>query len=123
VGGPDLVGGFTLLRVLPGIVGVLAAAGLPGAAPYYLSSRPTDRTLRPTLVAMTVTGATIGALGWLVFSPLLHIAFFSTWSLALTAAASAFTNCPWPPGSRVAGSGDPRSQRRDRRRGSVPPVY
>jgi O-antigen/teichoic acid export membrane protein len=37
VGGPALVGAFTLLRVLPGLAGVLASAGLPGATPYFLA--------------------------------------------------------------------------------------
>jgi len=38
VGGPDLVGGFTLLRVLPGLVGVLAAI-LVTDRRRYLSTR------------------------------------------------------------------------------------
>lgn len=88
VGGPDLVGGFTLLRVLPGLAGVLAVAGLPGAAPYFLSSRPRDGALRPTLVVLTVLGAGLGALGWLALAPLLHRIFFSDWSPLLTVAAA-----------------------------------
>jgi O-antigen/teichoic acid export membrane protein len=89
VGGADLVGGFTLLRVLPGIVCVLAAAGLPGAAPYYLSSRASCRAVRPTLVSLTVAGAAVGAFLWLAATPLLHRMFFSTWSVTLTAACAA----------------------------------
>jgi O-antigen/teichoic acid export membrane protein len=111
VGGSDLVGGFTLLRVLPGIVGVLAAAGLPGASPYYLSSRSADAALRPTLVAMTAAGSTVGALCWLALTPLLHAAFFSTWSIGLTAACAAavFTQLFVATGkSLLQGSGDLR---------------
>jgi O-antigen/teichoic acid export membrane protein len=86
VGGPDLVGGFTLLRVLPGLAGVLAAFGLPGAAPYYLSSSANNRSLRPTLISLTVGGALLGMLGWLVLTPVLHPVFFSSWSLGVTIA-------------------------------------
>ena len=86
LGGPDLVGGFTLLRVLPGIAGVLAAAGLPGAAPYFLSGRSEDRSLRSTLVLLTLTGATLGMLAWLVLTPVLHQLFFKTWAVGLTVA-------------------------------------
>ena len=107
-GGPVLVGGFTLLRVLPGLAGVLAAAGLPGAAPYFLArvnnpDRPAgddppdrlDRTgdvaragrLRATLGALTLAGATLATVGWLVLTPVLHQVFFRTWSVGLVAAA------------------------------------
>ena len=89
VGGADLVGGFTLLRVLPGLAGVLAAAGLPGAAPYFLSSNGTNRALNSTLVSMTFAGSTLGALGWLVLAPLLYRTFFHTWSLGVTMVCSA----------------------------------
>ena len=88
VGGPNLVGGFTLLRVLPGLAGVLAAAGLPGAAPYFLASRSVDAGLRPTLVILTALGATLGAFCWLLLTPVLHAVFFSTWSALLTVAAA-----------------------------------
>ncbi|HEY2041948.1 MAG TPA: polysaccharide biosynthesis C-terminal domain-containing protein [Jatrophihabitans sp.] len=89
VGGPDLVGGFTLLRVLPGLAGVLAAAGLPGAAPFFLSSRQSDRALRPTLVLLTLGGAILGTFGWLALTPILHPVFFSTWSIGITVACGA----------------------------------
>jgi O-antigen/teichoic acid export membrane protein len=87
-GGPALVGAFTLLRVLPGLAGVLAAAGLPGAAPFFLASRSTDPRLRPTLAGLTVLGATAAAVGWLVLSPLLHLAFFKSWGMGLVLASA-----------------------------------
>jgi O-antigen/teichoic acid export membrane protein len=87
-GGPDLVGGFTLLRVLPGLAGVLAAAGLPGAAPFFLSSDSAGPALRPTILWLTVAGATLGALGWVVLTPVLHRAFFHTWGIGLTLACA-----------------------------------
>lgn len=86
VGGATGVGAFTLLRVLTGLAGVLAAAGLPGAAPYFLARR-SDPRVRPTLVALTVLGATAGALGWLALAPLLHPLFFRPWDMTLVVAA------------------------------------
>jgi len=88
VGGPDLVGGFTLLRVLPGLAGVLAAVGLPGAAPFFLAATEDAPVVRPTLAVLTVLGATLGALGWLLLSPVLRPVFFSHWSPYLTPACA-----------------------------------
>jgi len=85
-GGPALVGAFTLFRVLPGLAGVLAAAGLPGACPYFLAARGTDGRLRPTLLALTVLGACVATLVWLVLTPVLHQVFFRPWSTGLVAA-------------------------------------
>lgn len=85
-GGPALVGAFTLLRVLPGLAGVLAAAGLPGAAPYFLSARPDEPRLRSTLAALTWLGATVATLGWLVLVPVLHPIFFDKWGVGLVVA-------------------------------------
>jgi O-antigen/teichoic acid export membrane protein len=39
IGGPALVGAFTLVRILPGLVCHLSNAGLPAAAPYFLAGR------------------------------------------------------------------------------------
>jgi O-antigen/teichoic acid export membrane protein len=83
VGGPDLVGAFTLLRVLPGLAGVLAAAGLPGAAPYFLGAYRDEPRLRPTLVALTWLGAAAATAGWLAFTPVLHRLFFRPWGVGI----------------------------------------
>jgi O-antigen/teichoic acid export membrane protein len=93
VGGPDLVGAFTLLRVLPGLAGVLAAAGLPSAVPFFLASRADDPRLRPTLAALTVAGASLATLGWLALTPLLERAFFRTWGTGLVLAAAGAVFC------------------------------
>jgi O-antigen/teichoic acid export membrane protein len=82
-GGPDLVGAFTLMRVLPGLAGVLAALGLPSATPFFLGSRGTDPRLRPTLVALTGLGAATATAVWLGLSPVLHHVFFRTWGIGL----------------------------------------
>jgi O-antigen/teichoic acid export membrane protein len=89
IGGPTLVGAFTLLRVLPGLAGVLVSAGLPGAAPYFLAgSGRTDGRVRMALGVLTVAGATAASVGWLVLTPVLHRLFFSEWDVTLTAAAA-----------------------------------
>jgi O-antigen/teichoic acid export membrane protein len=86
VGGPANVGAFTLLRVLPGLAGVLAAAGLPGAIPFFLAARGDEPRLRPTLAAMTCLGATAATLGWLALTPVLHRLFFQRWGTGLVVA-------------------------------------
>ena len=39
-GGAGAVGSYALLRMLPGLVGVLCVAGLPGALAYFLAPTP-----------------------------------------------------------------------------------
>lgn len=95
-GGPALVGVFTLMRVLPGLAGVLAAAGLPGAAPYFLASRRDDPALRSTLMVLAVAGGTVATIGWLALTPVLHRIFFPEWGvgLVLLGALAVFTQLP-----------------------------
>ncbi len=77
VGGPADVGVYALLRMIPGLVGVLAVGGLPGALGYFLSEprRSTPR-LWPTLFAILACGSVLGVLVWLVATPLLASTFF-----------------------------------------------
>ncbi|MFI6518688.1 lipopolysaccharide biosynthesis protein [Spirillospora sp. NPDC050679] len=94
IGGPALVGAFTLVRILPGLVCHLSNAGLPGAAPFFLASREHDQArVRPTLIWMTFGGAAVGGLAWLALSPLIYLLFFKSFGLwvAVAAAAPAFT--------------------------------
>src|SRR5689334_13775290 len=64
VGGPALVGAFTLVRILPGLVCHLSNCGLPGAAPYFLAADRRDGAkVRPTLSALTAGGAVLAGLG------------------------------------------------------------
>ncbi len=64
-GGAAAVGTYALLRVLPGLVGVVMSAGLPGAVAYFLAG-PTrhDRRLPATLVTMALAGGVAGAAVW-----------------------------------------------------------
>jgi O-antigen/teichoic acid export membrane protein len=88
VGGPSAVGAYALLRMLPGLVGVLCVAGLPGALPYFLAEpRRSTAALWPTLVTIAATGAILGSLVWLLASPLLKDTFFPNDSTAVIAVA------------------------------------
>ncbi|MFI0353920.1 oligosaccharide flippase family protein [Actinomadura sp. 9N407] len=99
IGGPALVGAFTLVRILPGLVCHLSNAGLPAAAPYFLAGhdgagKAHDQSrVRPTLAWLTAGGALTGALGWLALSPLIYLAFFQSFGywVALVAAVPTFT--------------------------------
>ncbi|MQY06913.1 oligosaccharide flippase family protein [Actinomadura macrotermitis] len=94
IGGPALVGAFTLVRILPGLLCHLSNAGLPGAAPFFLAGQEYDQSrVRPTLVWMTVGGAAAGGLVWLALSPLLYLLFFDSFGIwvAVAAAVPAFT--------------------------------
>jgi O-antigen/teichoic acid export membrane protein len=89
-GGPKLLGELTLLRVLPGLAGVLVSCGLPSAAPYFLASRKyaTLPRLRSTLFALTLAGALAASACWLILSPLLHWLFFRPWHIGVVLAAA-----------------------------------
>ena len=77
LGGPSQVGIYALLRMLPGLVGVLAVAGLPGALAYFLSPpRRGAPHLVPTLATIAVLGAALGTLVWLLAAPVLSRVFF-----------------------------------------------
>jgi O-antigen/teichoic acid export membrane protein len=89
-GGPKLLGELTLLRVLPGLAGVLVSCGLPSAAPYFLASREysTLPRLRSTLFALTLGGALAASACWLILSPVLHSLFFRPWHMGVVIAAA-----------------------------------
>ena len=64
-GGPAAVGTYALLRVLPGLVGVLVSCGLPGAMGYFLSGPRRDHArLRPTIVAIMLAGGLSASALW-----------------------------------------------------------
>lgn len=88
-GGSVLVGEFTLFRVLPGIVCVLAVCGLPAASPYFLARSEEELPrIRAALVWITLGGAALGALVWLALSPVLRHVFFAQLGLGVVAAAA-----------------------------------
>lgn len=77
IGGPAAVGAYALLRVLPGLVGVLISCGLPGAVAYFLAG-PTriDTRLRSTIVTMALVGGCAGTLLWGLGATLIERVFF-----------------------------------------------
>lgn len=87
-GGPADVGAYALLRMLPGLVGVLAVAGLPNALAYFLAEPRRDTPgLWPTITAVGVAGAVLGVLlWWAAAAPIRHL-FFAEDSTATIALA------------------------------------
>ena len=68
VSGPSGVGVFALLRVLPGLLGVLLAGGLPTAVAYFLArpSAPADGgRLRLTIVTVAGVAGIVGTVIWM----------------------------------------------------------
>lgn len=87
-GGPRLLGELTLLRVLPGLVGVLVGCGLPGAAPFFLAGQDRGSRTRTTIVALALAGSLAAAGCWLALTPLLHLVFFRSWHTGVVVAAA-----------------------------------
>lgn len=90
IGGPAAVGEYALLRMLPGLVGVLCVLGLPGALAYFLAAPRRDLPrLWPTLIAIGFGGALLGTVCWLIAAPVVAKVFFPQESALLIAAAGA----------------------------------
>jgi O-antigen/teichoic acid export membrane protein/O-antigen ligase len=88
-GGPKLLGELTLLRVLPGLMGVLVGCGLPSAAPFFLAGRDWDKgRLRTTIIVLTLAGSLAASACWLLLSPLIHQVFFHPWHIGVVIAAA-----------------------------------
>lgn len=75
-GGPSTVGAYALLRMLTGLVGVLAVLGLPSALAFFLAAHRNAQGLWPTLVALCTAGSLVGSVLWAAASPLLKGVFF-----------------------------------------------
>ncbi|MFG1912001.1 lipopolysaccharide biosynthesis protein [Kribbella sp. NPDC048928] len=92
-GGPSAVGEYALLRMMPGLVGVLCVLGLPGALAYFLAEPRRDLPrLWPTLMAIGFAGALAGTALWIAASPLIAKVFFPhepPWLIALAGATVA----------------------------------
>jgi O-antigen/teichoic acid export membrane protein len=89
-GGPAAVGVYALVRVLPGLVGVVMSSGLPGALTYFLAGPAReDRRLPLTIVGMTLAGGVLGTALWSAATPLLGAALFPDLSTSLVLLAGA----------------------------------
>jgi len=82
------VGIYALLRVLPGLAGVVISCGLPGAVAYFLAG-PTrdDRRLAATIAATTLASGVAGTLVWLALVRLVSGRLFEGLGTALVAFA------------------------------------
>jgi O-antigen/teichoic acid export membrane protein len=70
-GGASAVGIYALLRVLPGLVGVVLSLGLPGAVTFFSAGpHARDRRLAMTIVTMMLAGGVVGTLVWAAGVPL-----------------------------------------------------
>ena len=88
-GGPKLLGELTLLRVLPGLIGVLVGCGLPSAAPFFLAGKDWDKgRLRTTIIVLTLAGSLAASACWLLLAPLIHRLFFHDWHMGVVIAAA-----------------------------------
>ena len=84
IGGPTVLGYWSLLRVLPWLFGVVISCGLPTASAFFLAGEyGKDRRVRPTLAVMAVVGAGLSALAWLACAVPFHDVFFKQMPLAL----------------------------------------
>jgi len=83
-GGAALVGVLALLRVLPGLVGVVMSSGLPGSVTYFRAGPHRDDARLPlTIVAIVVAGGAVGAAVWTAASSLVGPHLFPNLSPAL----------------------------------------
>jgi len=82
--GPTGVGIYALLRVLPGLVGVVISAGLPGAVTYFIAGPDREnRRLPLTIVAISLVGGLVGMGLWTAAAPVLRSTLFPELSLLL----------------------------------------
>lgn len=111
-GGPAAVGVYMLLRVVPSLVAVVVALGLPAALPYFLSGpRRADVRLRPTLLGLLVLTSGAAGAAWLLLVPVVGPLLFPGISTpVLVLAGVACATQLWLAGGRgwLQGCGDLR---------------
>jgi O-antigen/teichoic acid export membrane protein len=90
VGGPEAVGTYALLRILPGLLGVLCVLGLPASMSYFLGpAHRDDPRLWPTIMAILTGGSLLGLLGWIALTHTLQRTFFDGDTAMVVATAGA----------------------------------
>ncbi|MGO4598864.1 lipopolysaccharide biosynthesis protein [Terrabacter sp. 2RAF25] len=112
VGGADDVGLLALMRVLPGLVGVVATCGLPGAMGYFVAGADSRHPgLWPTVISLMLLGAALGTGAWLLLTPIVHDRLMPTTTtlVVLATGATVATQLPVAVGkSCLQALGDPR---------------
>jgi O-antigen/teichoic acid export membrane protein len=82
------VGHYALLRVLTGLAGVVAAAGLPSACAFFLGGPTRDtRSLPATLTVFALLSGTAGMIAWVLVAPMVTALFFAGLPVAVVALA------------------------------------
>jgi O-antigen/teichoic acid export membrane protein len=90
VGGPEAVGTYALLRILPGLLGVLCVLGLPGSMSYFLGpAHRDDPRLWPTVMTILAGGSVLALLVWLALAHTLQKTFFDGDTTAVIALGGA----------------------------------
>jgi O-antigen/teichoic acid export membrane protein len=83
-GGAAAIGIYSLLHVLPGLLGTVVSSGLPVSAPYFLAGPDRDdRRLPLTMISMALVAGTLGTALWVALAPLLGPVIFPDVSVAL----------------------------------------
>jgi O-antigen/teichoic acid export membrane protein len=93
-GGATAVGVYTLVRVLPGLVGVVVSSGLPGSVTFFLAGpQRDDRRAPATIVVIMLLGGLAGTALWFAGTPLLGPRLFPdlTTALVLLGGTTVFT--------------------------------
>lgn len=84
LGGPTVLGEYTLLRVLPWLFAVVFSCGLPVASTFFMAGEHRDDPrLRPTLSVLVFLGAGVAVLLWLLATPLLQRHLFTAMPVRL----------------------------------------
>ncbi len=84
VGGPTVLGYYTLLRILPWLFGVIISCGLPTSTAFFLAGdHGRDPRSRPTIWVMAVAAAGLSAAAWLACAVPFHAVFFKQMPLSL----------------------------------------
>ena len=87
-GGAAAIGIYSLLHVLPGLVGTIASSGLPVSAPYFLAGpHRDDRRLPLTMITMALVAGTLGTALWVALAPLFGPLIFPDLSVGLVMVA------------------------------------
>jgi O-antigen/teichoic acid export membrane protein len=88
LGGPQDVGTFTLLRLVPWLVAILVSGGFHAGLAYFLAGATrSDARLPATILATMVLSGVIGAALWVAAAPVLHRTLIRDLSTALLAFA------------------------------------
>jgi O-antigen/teichoic acid export membrane protein len=83
-GGAAAIGIYSLLHVLPGLLGTVVSSGLPVSVPYFLAGADRDdRRLPLTMITMALVAGTLGTALWVALAPLLGPIIFPDVSVAL----------------------------------------